>query len=255
MKTAIAALVFASANLFSVAAVWADEGAPPPAPAQASSQGAYSVGLRAGTLGAGIEGSYGINPYLNVRAMGNFLNYNYSLNDSGVDYDAKLKLQTFGALLDYHPFAGIFRVSAGVMGNGNKADLDATCRADCDVGNVTISASDANNPPHVFGRARLGNSVAPYAGIGFGNSVAGGHWHFGFDLGVMFAGSPDISLGARGQGTVTDNNTGTSRTAQLESDPQVQSELRREEAQAEDDASQFKYYPVVAFSVGYRFGQ
>src|SRR5437867_13446194 len=78
------------------------------------------VMLKAGTLGAGVDVSKGISETLAVRLQANALNYNRDITKSDVDYDADIKLKSAGLLLDWHPFSGTFRVSAGAYWNGNE---------------------------------------------------------------------------------------------------------------------------------------
>ena len=73
------------------------------------------------------------------------------------------------------------------------------------------------------------SSLAPYVGMGFGNSMNDGRWAFAFDLGVMFTGLLEFAR---------------SGTAHL----QV-----REQFNAEDPFSEAKYYPVLSLGLAYRF--
>ena len=84
------------------------------------------------------------------------------------------------------------------------------------------------------------NEVAPYAGIGWGNAVSkDGRWAFMVDVGVLFQGRPDVALASTG-GTLSD-------------DPLRTDELRREEANLEDDLGLFRFYPVISLGIAYRF--
>lgn len=73
------------------------------------------------------------------------------------------------------------------------------------------------------------SSLAPYVGMGFGNSTNGGRWSFAFDLGVMFTGLMDFA------------RTGAAHV-------QV-----REQFNPEDPLSEMKYYPVLSLGLAYRF--
>jgi hypothetical protein len=73
------------------------------------------------------------------------------------------------------------------------------------------------------------SSLAPYVGMGFGNSLNDGRWAFAFDLGVMFTGLLDLAR---------------SGAAHL----QV-----REQFNPEDPFSETKYYPVLSLGLTYRF--
>lgn len=211
-----------------------------------------AIAARVSTLGAGLEAVLGLHERVNLRLQGNLFNYSDTLTEDDIRYDGDLKLQTFGALLDVHPFAGGLRLTAGAYQNGNEIDLEARCAPECEVGDLTIRSAGPTDNPRIFGGADF-KSFAPYLGLGWGNAMRGSPLHFAFDVGVLFQGATRIDLDADGTATVTDNNSGATTTRNLATDPQVQSELQNEARNAEDDAKDFKYYPVVSFTLGYRF--
>ena len=225
-----------------------------PATASSASSGFRGVGIgaRISTLGAGLEAVFGLHERVNLRLQGNLFNYDDSLTEDDISYEGDLKLQTFGALLDIHPFAGGLRLTAGAFQNGNQIDLEARCVTECEVGDLTISSAGPTDNPRIFGRADF-KSFAPYFGLGYGNAMRGSPLHFAFDVGVLLQGSPRLSLDADGTATVTDNDTGATTTRNLATDPEVQGELQDEARNAEDDAKEFKYYPVISLTIGYRF--
>ena len=58
----------------------------------------------------------------------------------------------------------------------------------------------------------------------------------------------------RGTGTVTQNsNPANSRTVNFATDPAVQQDIANYERELEDEAKDFKYYPVLGFGFGYKF--
>jgi hypothetical protein len=78
-----------------------------------------------GSTGLGLHLSTPITSKLNARLGLNYASYSYNGNTDDVDYDFKLKLATVDALLDYHPMDGAFRISGGVVYNGNNIDAVA----------------------------------------------------------------------------------------------------------------------------------
>ena len=210
------------------------------------------VAARLSTLGFGVELIKSVHKRVNLRAQGNFFDISKSIEEDGVDYDGKLKLKTLGLLADFHPFAGGFRITAGGYSNGNKVGLNAACKSECEVGDLTISDDpNSTDDARLFGGIKF-KSFSPYVGLGFGNALRGWPVHFGIDLGVLIQGSPKVSLGAAGSAVVTDEN-GNTTTENLGSNQEVQDALREEEANAEDSSKEFKYYPVINFTLGYRF--
>ncbi|WP_246860586.1 hypothetical protein [Noviherbaspirillum sp. UKPF54] len=208
----------------------------------AASTASAEVGVTAdlGSTGIGAHISVPVQPKLNARFGINALNYNYSTNANNVDYDFKLKLQTFDALLDWFPGDTQFRISGGVVYNGNKIDAVGMPNA---IGSYTINGNTytAANAGVINGKIDF-RKVAPYLGIGWGNALAKDKgWGFSADLGVLFQGSPNTTL----------TNTGcTAPAAQCD---QLATDVAAEQSKLADKASSFNAYPVVRVGVSYKF--
>jgi hypothetical protein len=203
--------------------------------AAAFSAQAAGVGVRAGTTGIGADVGMNLAPTLDGRIGYSYFSYKTSYN-SDVNYDAKLKLSNLNALLDWSPFPGAFRFTGGLIANQNKYDLTST-GATYRVNGVPYTSSDAS----LSGTVKSGRSIAPYLGIGYGN-VARAGVNFYFDLGIMFMGSPKVSLSA---------SCGTSLSAaQCQ---QLRNDLNVEQSRIQSDLSRFKYYPVanVGITIGF----
>src|SRR5918992_1025302 len=81
------------------------------------------------------------------------------------------------------------------------------------------------------GSIKPDRSAAPYLGIGYGR-VAGAGVNFYADLGIMFQGSPQVSLAAN---CTTPGPACTS----------LQNQVAAERARLQDEVDRFKYYPVL----------
>ena len=81
-----------------------------------------SIGVRAGTTGVGVDIGWSLAPTLSARIGYSGLSYKTTLEESDVSYDTNLKLSNLSAFLDWSPL-GPFRITAGIVGNGNKADV------------------------------------------------------------------------------------------------------------------------------------
>ena len=205
-----------------------------------SALAAVGATLKVGTLGVGADMTIEISKKLNARANLNYFSYGKTITDDeaedgsgGGTIKPKLNLLTVGAILDWHPWAQGFRVSAGLYMNNNKLDLTAETSDTVDINEHEYSVSDLG------GKVDF-NSLAPYFGIGYGNAVqANGHWHFSFDIGALFSGAPHAALWA---------------TA---SDPALQSQLDADIAvevkDIEDELEVFSIHPVVSLGVSYLF--
>jgi hypothetical protein len=195
----------------------------------------FSVNVKATTLGVGVEGEYSLNGYFGARVGVNYFTYSYDGTEDQIDYDFDLETKSVSALLDYHPFKGSFKLSAGVLYNGNELDGKATTAATYNIGNTTYLGSQVGL---LTGSVEY-NKFAPYAGIGWDTSFGKeSGWGFIFEVGALFQGSPDVTLQADGP---------------IASDPGFQTDLALEKSNFEDDLNNFEIYPVVAIGLSYRF--
>ena len=191
------------------------------------------VQLSGGTLGLGLQAGFGISERWNGRVGFNTFEVGEDFEEGGIDYSADLELQTFHALADWHPFRGGFRISGGLMSNGNEITGDAEVEGGDQVGNTTV-------PPGRGGRIGATidfDSTAPYLGIGWGRAL-GSRTGLSFtaDVGVLFQGEPNVDL-RKEQGL-----------------PDVsEQDVEDEEADVEDELSDFDVYPVVSVGVVYTF--
>ena len=204
---------------------------------QAFAASPVAAGAKVSTLGVGADLSLQMAPSLNARLGIQGFSYDTDGTESGVDYDIDLKLFSGLITADWFPFQNGFRLSAGLLANGNEIDMKGRPRAGAtyDINGISY---DATNVGSLHGNADF-NSVAPYLGIGWGNPFSsGGNWSFNCDLGVVFQGSPDISLTADGP---------------FASDPVFQANLEAERRDLENELDDYKYYPVISLGVTYRF--
>lgn len=200
-------------------------------------RGDVAIAAKAGTLGAGLEGTVGITKTVNARLGFNYFSLDHDETESNVEYEFELELMTFSILLDWHPFNNGFRLSAGAFYNGN--EFDATGKPTA--GNYTIDDTTytAAEVGTLTGQIDF-NSFAPYIGIGYGNAVGKDKkLSFVFDLGVMFQGSPDVTVRSTG--------------GALSSDAAFLAELENERRQLESEIEDFEYYPVIFLGLSYKF--
>lgn len=199
--------------------------------------GSNSIGLKAGTLGPGLEGEHAFTDTISGRIGANYYNYTYSGDESDVDYDIDLNLQSVSLLLDWHPFNGSFRFSGGAIFNNNSLEMDAKpSNSTYEIGDFEYSTADIRN---VEGKIDF-NNVAPYFGLGWDTSYGkSNRFGFLFELGVLFQGKPKVDLDA--------DILNPAIEAQLNAD------LQKEEDDLQDALDNFKYYPVLALGLSYRF--
>lgn len=189
-----------------------------------------ALGVKVGTLGYGLELDRSLSEKTTFRFGLNGYDKKYSETDSGIDYNYKLQWRSAAFLFDWHPWAGTFHTSYGLLYNGNK--IKATAKGGS--GTVTIGDTTYAAGTDLTGEISF-NKAAPYLGLGWGNPVAPNK-RFGFttDLGVVYQGSPKVKLKS--------NSSLVS-----------QSDLDTEARQLEQDLKDYKYYPLIAFAFSYQF--
>jgi hypothetical protein len=196
------------------------------------------IAAKVGTLGIGVDVSKSLTPQINGRLGVNFGNVGLNRTDSGIDYDAQLKLSSVQLFGDYYPFSSSsFRVTGGFVAQNNRVAVTSKPSSN---GTYTIAGNQyaASSVGTLNGEYAYGNSIAPYLGIGIGKSTNEG-LGFNADLGVMFTGSPKVSLTASNP---TFNNNATTRA-------QIDNQAR----QTENDLRGFNVYPVLSVGVSYGF--
>jgi hypothetical protein len=209
------------------------------------SSGKFNLGVKAGTLGGGIEADLKILDSLHLRGGVNYLKYSFESIISNVDYDMEPEYKNGSPLLDWYPFSGAFRLSGGVFLNNNEIGITGTPRKDL----YTIPDEYSFATPYidsirVHGTAEF-NTFSPYIGVGWNSNVEKMKgWGVSFELGVLFQGSPEISsLYATADGPLND----------YANHPEVLKVLENEKQAIEDDLEEFQYYPVASFMVHYTF--
>lgn len=198
--------------------------------ALASGIGPVAVGLKAGTTGLGIEAVKPINHRWNARVALNGFSYDRDFEEGDIDYNGELRLQSASLMADWYVFRGSFRITPGVFINNN--ELRGKARGSLDIGENTYEAS--------LDAVIDWPTVAPYLGIGWGNQFRGGRLTLSADLGVLFTGSPSVSLKGR-------ESTGMVDLSVFEED------LNREVRTLERDLRDAKYFPVATLGLAYRF--
>jgi len=193
----------------------------------AAQAGDLAIGVKAGTLGIGLEATTNIVPlFINARLQGNGFNYNTTITDTNVTYDAKLKLATVGLLADIYPFAGKFRITGGAYYNGNKLTMNSRS-----LGNVVIGGTTYVSP--VVSTTVDFNKFAPYVGIGWGDAISSGSpIGFSFELGALYMGKPKTSIVAPGVSAA---------------------DIAVEKQRLDSALKNMQFYPVASIGVNFKF--
>lgn len=191
------------------------------------------VGVKAGTLGIGIEGVWQPLPYMDVRVGANAYDYNDDGSQAGVNYDAELNLETFYATANLRFPLSPFRVTGGVYSNGNEINMVSANSTSFDIGGSTFTPADVGTLRSTTSFA----STSPYLGIGYDFSVFG-KVGLNLDFGVLWQGEPDVTLTSDGL---------------LAADPTFLASLETERLELEDEVSDYKAWPVITLGFVYNF--
>jgi len=197
-----------------------------------------TVNARASSLGTGAEVAFPLLSSTDARIGFNTFSYGFkqttTSGGNSTDFDGDLKLQSLQALVDWHPFDGSFRMSGGLMYNGNQFSMTARpTGGTINVGGVPYAATSASvNATVDFAK------VVPYLGIGWGRTPHNTGLSFTSDIGIMFQGTPKATLTTTG----IPDPSGT-----------LVADTARAKADMEDALKNFKAYPVISFGIGYTF--
>lgn len=191
------------------------------------------INLKAGTLGVGVELSKSFSDRLSLGLGFNTYDHKTTDRASDIDYDFIFELQSVALLANYHPFSGVFRFTGGLVYNKNELNLTGRpTGTNYVVNGQTYTASQVGT---LTGKLTF-NSTAPYLGLGWGNRP-NGKLGLSADIGVLYQGAPKLGLTATG----------------ALSDPTLASNLEQERRSAEEDLSDFEWYPVLSLGMYFRF--
>ncbi len=199
----------------------------------------FGVGMKAGTLGLGIEGRWSPLPWLDIRAGMNRYDFEDSGTQANVDYDGVLALDNYFLTGNFRFPLSPFRVTAGAYSNGNELQLVSqdTSGEDFTIGGIPFSPDDVGT---LHSNTSF-EDIAPYFGVGYDFELFG-KVGLNLDFGVLWQGEPTVTLDATGLDTAPPD---VQRILELA--------LEAERRALEDEISDYKVWPVVSLSFVYNF--
>ena len=200
-----------------------------------------AVNASVGSTGLGLHASLPLKTNINLRLGVNYMKLSTVMKDPDGDTNVDVTLNTFDALLDWFPQESTFRVTGGLVYNGNKIDT-VTKLQGATFNGTTFNIIGGGSLGQVDGNIKGSNVINPYIGIGWGNAVtqpAG--WGFTSDIGLLFHGTPQATL----------INTGC--TAGPFICGQVASKVKEEEDKLNAKLSNMIAFPVVRIGASYKF--
>lgn len=221
------------------------------APADQAKGIAFDVNV--GTQGIGMSLGYEFDKYLKMRVRGAYLDVNYE--DTWGDGDGEINFDgtNAGIIFDYHPFGGVFHLSAGL--NFSKTTLSATASAYHDLeGRYELggySFEIVDNKAEIEGEYDW-NDLQPYLGIGWSTNGDGDRsLYFTLDIGVNFIGSGKFSItNIKGLSDVRGPN---GEDLGYVTKKIAEDAIREEGKDFFEIADDIFVYPVIQFGMGYRF--
>ena len=185
-----------------------------------------------GTSGVGGRLAFPLSGQVNLRGGLDFQPFTFEFDDEDIAYVLELPSPSLSALLDWHPGGVGFRFSGGIVYFMTELEFRGEPLANVEIGEGDYTPLEIGLLIGSLDTADL----APYVGIGWGNSPNGGIG-FSADLGVALHGTPAARLRA----------TGPIRNA-----PTFQSDLEAEIEDINDDVEAVKVYPIL--NLGISFG-
>lgn len=195
----------------------------------------FGVGVKAGTLGVGLEGRWSPIDWLDVRIGANRFDYDDYGSQADINYDATFAFDSYYATGNFRFPLSPFRVTAGIVSNGNEIQLASadTGGANFDIGGTPFSPADVGTLTSVTSFS----STAPYVGIGYDFELFD-KVGLNLDFGVLWQGEPNVSMQA----------DGLAASQQVFIDA-----LEAERLEIENEVSDYKAWPVLSIGFVYNF--
>ena len=210
-----------------------------------------ALGVRAGTLGTGLELATPLWRNLNLRLGANIFAFGYGFNIDGVHYDSDLHFRSAQASVDWFPTRSTFHISTGILYGRNSISAIAGVPPGqaFSLGDQPLINS-IDDPMGGTASVVYSRKFAPTLTAGFSNMISrtgSNHLSFPLELGMAFTGRPLIDLHLSGTACTTDG------CFYSVTDPTTQIELKKEIVKLNNDVRWFPVYPIVSAGVIYRF--
>ncbi len=187
------------------------------------------LGPNAGNLGVGPEAGIRLNDHFGLRVGANYVSFENEREGQEPEFNFNVTPPAAGAMLDYFPFEGGFRLTGGLRYKAETPDLIEGPSSAITLGGLPFTPSSSRSPG--AGQNYIG--YAPYGGLGLQSRFWEGRLELVFDLGVYYQAPTDETDNSNGAAEGSDTN------AELES--------------SEDDLRFLDLYPIIGLSATYRF--
>jgi hypothetical protein len=204
------------------------------------------VGLKMGTVGAGVDLSITITNTLNARVSLSSLpldsqSESIKIGDPGnqatIDSTIGMKFGSSALLVDWHVFDGTFHLSAGLINVDVGGDFSGDLTGSFTSGGETIDGADIGT---ISGSLTLSDSYQPYIGLGWGRKAAADSGlSLSVEIGVALL-DPKLDLNA------TSNGGGSTQA-------EIDAAFRAAESSASGDLADLSIWPILSIGLNYAF--
>ena len=210
----------------------------------------FAVGVKASTLGAGIEVATPLSRSLNLRTSGYYMLFATAFSIDGINYSTKVNFRSGQVNVDWFPFHNGFHISPGVLyfRNGLSGSADIAPGKPFSLSDVDYINS-IDDPVSGTASITYGQHLAPTLTFGFSNIIprSGKHFTVPFELGVAYtqAATMDVKLAGLACTVQGCFNAAT--------DPGTQGNLHGEINDINDSIKKVPLFPIMSLGVAFRF--
>jgi len=209
----------------------------------------YAIGFKADTLGAGIEIATPLAGSFNLRSSFNFFAFDDPFSIDGINYDARLHLQSSETVLDW--FVGKnLHISPGLLYVKNSLSAPASVGPGQSfvLGTQTFINS-VDDPVKGTSSVVFPRKFAPLLLLGYGNILprSGRHLSFPLEIGVAYTGAPVIAVSLNGTACTNEG------CVNFVGNQEAQTYLKQEVHNLNEDLKRYPVFPIVSLGVSYRF--
>jgi hypothetical protein len=253
-------------DIFTAPARSSAAAAPAPAATEGSTRpfSSVGVGVKVGLGGIGFDVATPLIPgRLNVRGGAGFFSYTYNGTVSNEPVSASLKLNNAEVMVDWFPFKGSFRLSAGTTVyniTGINGTVSVAAGTTLKIGNDYYLS--APSPNQLTGNLALGlgGKAVPRFTLGWGNMVAKNHRiRFETELGVEIIGTPTVSWSYGGEACPVSSSSSTSCNEDvgyesINSISGVSADIANQVASLQSDVNSVKVLPIFSIGLSFKIG-
>lgn len=211
----------------------------------------WQIGIKASSLGAGVDLATPLTRRLGLRGQFNFIAFNYPFDIDGVNYDSHLNLRSGSLSMDWYPTRHSFRISPGIMYFNDHLDAIASVPpgSNFELGDQGFINS-VDDPVNGTMSAVFPHHVAPM--VTFAINLLGGRYArftMPVELGFAYTGAPRVSVTFDGTACMDEG------CFTFADNPEALESLQAEIAKLNRKLTYFPVYPIASVGFAYRFGQ